>query len=313
MMRLLLMAGSRLPAGMRVGVAVVCLAAVSAHAQLVHAKDGETLPAFEVASVRQDTSGSGNTSISYQNDSYRAENVTLRNLIMNAWQMRSESQLKGGPDQLLNEHFDINAKVSEDDRSRMAKLSREDRSRQNDLILQSMLIDRFGLKVHYETKELPVFALVVTKGGPKFHAAAPDPPPDNAKSAAPPAPGDTPAPSHHSGTSMHIDNKGAELDATDTPVESLARMIAFQSETEGRPVIDKTGLTGNFDYSLKWTPDSMAASAKATDNAATSSDTGASGPSLFTALQDQLGLKLEPEKAPVEILVIDHVEQPSAN
>jgi uncharacterized protein (TIGR03435 family) len=303
----------RLPASLLVALGLVCLGAVSAPAQLVHAKDGEPLPSFDVVSIRQDTSGTGNSSVNYQKDAYRAENVTLRNLIMMAWQMRSSSQIKGGFDQLLDEHFDINAKVSEEDRSRMAKLSYDDRSRQDALILQSMLFDRFQLKVHYETKELPVFALVVAKGGPKFHASAPDPPADIAKSATPPAPGDPPSPSRKQGTWSHSDNKGAELNAFDTPVDSLARMLAYQSETEGRPVVDQTGLTGNFDYSLKWTPDRMSASAKAGDTATSLSDTGASGPSLFTALQDQLGLKLESQKAPVEILVIDHVEPPSAN
>lgn len=312
MLRLLRMAVFRTPRLLRVAMAASCLTAVSAPAQLVHAKDGETLPSFEVASIRQNTSGPSHTSVDYEKDSYRAENVRLKDLIMDAWQLRSNSQIKGAFDQLLDERFDINAKVSEDDRSRMAKLSPEDRSRQDALILQSLLFDRFQLRVHFETKELPVFALVLAKGGPKFHASAPDPPEDAAKSTTPPAPGDTPAPSRKQGTWSHFDNKGAELNAYDTPVDSLASMLAYQAETAGRPVVDKTGLIGNFDYSLKWTPDRMAATVKVSDNV-TTADTGASGPLLFTALQDQLGLKLESQKAPVEILVIDHVEPPSAN
>lgn len=109
---------------------------------------------------------------------------------------------------------------------------------------------------------------------------------------------------------MRVSPKSAELEAHHAEVQALASMIASQSEAEGRLVIDRTGLTGEYDYSIKWTPEWMSARPQQPD---ASPDSDPASPSLLTALRDQLGLKLVPEKAPVQVLVIDHVEPPSAN
>ena len=278
-----------------------------AQSQLIVARPGETLPSFEVASIREDTSGSGNMSINSGKDVYRAENDTLKNLIMNAWEIRSDAQIRGGPEDLLDKHFDVNARISQDDVARMAKLSHEERRRYQSLMLQAMLVDRFGLVTHIETQEKPVFALIVAKGGPKLHAAAADPAVEGAK-----AQGSKDGAGHHQqGMWTTFNQKRAELRAYASTLEGLAATIAFQPEAEGRVVIDKTGLTGKYDYSLQWTPEWMLAQPAAAD--ASSGDSEPGGPSLLTALQDQLGLKLVAEKAPVQVLVIDHVEPPSAN
>ena len=271
--------------------------------QIVQLKPGETMPSFEVASIREDLSGSYHSSISDNGDSYRIENVSLREVIMSAWGARTKSQVLGGPDQLMGERIDINARISEDDMARMKKLPPTDSRRQQYLMLQALLADRFHLKVHIESREMPVFALVLAKAGPKLHASAPAP-------AATDPQADKPKP-HGDGIWMRNNSKHAELNGYRSTIDALASVLSDRPDTEGRFVINKTGLSGNYDYSLQWAPEYL--SARVVNSSTSLADTGPSGPSLFTALEDQLGLKLESEKAPVEVLVIDHVEPPSAN
>ncbi|MGC2637585.1 MAG: TIGR03435 family protein [Acidobacteriaceae bacterium] len=276
--------------------------------QLVMANAGETLPSFEVAAIRPDDSGPYHTALDASNDSYKIENLTLSDLIMTAFGARSRAQVVGGPDKRMGERFDINARISQDDVARLKKMPRQDSERMEQLMLQALLADRFQLKVHNESRELPVFALIVVKGGPKFHASDPPPaemvqPDQAAQDSGKPNP-------HGEGTWMRSDSKHAELKAYRSTMESLASILSNQSETGGRFVIDKTGLAGVYDYSLQWVPEYLAANAKALNSSA---DAGPAGPTLFTALEDQLGLKLESQKAPVEIVVVDHVEEPSAN
>jgi uncharacterized protein (TIGR03435 family) len=147
--------------------------------------------------------------------------------------------------------------------------------KQQAAMLLPFLEDRFKIKAHTETKTLPVYELVVVPSGPKLTQSA--------------AKGD-----HDSGINIH----NQELKATDVSMASLASSLEGQVH---RHVIDKTGLADHFDLTLKWTPD---------DGRDTQAD---SGPSIFTALQEQLGLKLQPAKGPVETLVIDHAEMPSEN
>lgn len=277
------------------------LHALPAQAQLVQVKPGETRPSFEVAAIRPNTSGSGRAHIWHNDNSYRVENVSLRELIRDAWGAASNAQLSGGPDPLLSQRFDINAKISDADTARLGKMPRADSNRQVDLMMQDLLADRFNLKTHIETKDLPVFALTIGKSGAKFHASVP---------VASSVPGQAAEP--HTSFTMRVDNKGADLELTNQTLDTLTGVLARQSELDGRQVLDKTGLSGTFDFSLKWTPEYMYATVHAADNVAVA-DTGAGGPSLFTALEDQLGLKLESEKAPVDVLVIDHIESPSAN
>lgn len=266
--------------------------------QLIIAPPGETLPSFDVAAIREDTSGPSHSSMNNDKDVYRAENVTLKDLIKNAWEIDSNAQIRGGPEDLLGRHFDVNARISQDDVARRAKLSPDERSRDTALMLQSMLIDRFQLKTHVETKELPVFALVIAKGGPKFHASGADPSPDEN------------ATHRGEGTWMRVSPKSAELEAHRVQMQALARMIASEPEAEGRLVVDKTGLSGEYDYKMSWAPEWMSARPRQAD---TSLDSDAAAPALLTALRDQLGLKMVPGKAPLQVLVIDHIEPPSAN
>jgi uncharacterized protein (TIGR03435 family) len=142
-------------------------------------------------------------------------------------------------------------------------------------MLQQLLADRFALRLHRETKEITIYSLIVGKNGPKLKEGG---------SAGPylsrPSPG--------------------RLAGQRASMSSLASALAGNL---GRPVIDNTGLKGGYDFSLEWTADAAPDAVPA--------DT--SGPSLFTALQDQLGLRLESKKAPIEVLIIDRAEKPSPN
>ena len=145
-------------------------------------------------------------------------------------------------------------------------------------MLQALLKDRFNLRVHREMQEMPVYALVVGKNGPKFKESAPDA-----------------IPSGYGG----VNGRNQYRKVTKGTMEDLADGLQVYA---GRPVVDRTGLTGTYDYRMEATPEFRI------NNNPELSDI-----SVFTAVQEQLGLKLEPEKAPIEILVVDHIEKPSAN
>jgi uncharacterized protein (TIGR03435 family) len=161
-------------------------------------------------------------------------------------------------------------------------------------MLQTLLEERFQLKVHRETKELPVFVLTVARSGLKMQPTKEGSclsPRD-----VPSQPGSTPCGPRRvrsgSPTTIAIGGRGMTVPYIFGGI--IGNML-------GGPVVDKTGLQGQFDFTLEWTPGGINAPADAT------------GPSIFTAVEEQLGLKLTSGKGPVEVIVIDHVERPSAN
>lgn len=285
-------------------LAVLALAQ-AAGAQLILPRKGEALPSFEVATVKpssRDLGRSFHTHIWWNDNSYSTENTTLRDLIRAAFNI-SGTQLTGGPDVLLDSRWDINAKIGEEDYARLQKLARDDFNRALPLMLQALLADRFGLKFHTEMRQLPVFDLVVDKDGSKLKPL-PDPAPESAdgardpstsaaRTATPPSPG----------TTTRIGRNQASMSVNGQSLAGLVGMLERQSELDGRIVIDKTGLTGRYTYSLQWSPQRLNARA----------DPEADGPSLFTALREQLGLRLEPSKGPVQIVVLDAVSNPTPN
>ncbi len=160
---------------------------------------------------------------------------------------------------------------------------------------RQILTDRFKLTAHNETRELPAYVLTVAKGGPKFKESKYNP--------------DNRGPVHGSGRFSMSRGKLSGQEA------EMPFIVSILSRELGRTVIDRTGLTGKYEITLQWTPDGDAAPpARATDSApgAPPSPTD-SGPSIFTAIQEQLGLKLESSKGPVPVLVIDHIERPAEN
>jgi uncharacterized protein (TIGR03435 family) len=245
-------------------------------------------PTYDVVSIKQNKSGSGSMSIGGEANSFKGTNLTLTDLLINSYDIRAEL-IYGLPAWTRSARFDIYAKIVNPDMEQMHKLTIEQRR----AMLLAVLKDRFHLQAHLETKTLPVFDLTVAKGGPKFTGA-------------------TGADTHAAmvknglttGGSMLVNN--GELTANAVPLSSLTYSLSGEV---GRTIIDKTGLTGKYDFELKWTPERAAASGA--DNGQTDDQNSAS--SLFTALQEQLGLKLQSSKGPVETLVVDHVEMPSEN
>jgi len=188
-------------------------------------------------------------------------------------------QIVGGPSWLGSDRYDITAKPEGAATSDQVKV-----------MMQALLKDRFQLQFHRETKELPTYALVVAKGGPKVHASEEVSGSDKPK-----------------GMRRQMMGRG-QFTLEGAPMSAFAEQLA---RVLGRSVIDKTGLTGNYDVKLEYTPDDTGMMKGPREDAPAPAD--ASGISIFTALQDQLGLKLESTKGPVEILVIDRAEKPSEN
>jgi uncharacterized protein (TIGR03435 family) len=186
--------------------------------------------------------------------------------------------------------FDIEAKLDEGDVSSFQSLDVDQRG----LILQALLADRFRLKIHREIKELPVYALIAAKDGPKLRETSPDHVPAGAIKGF--------------GGSVTRGGPG-QLTVGWLTMPYFARLLSQQMD---RIVVDKTGLTGHYDFKLDWAPDGGAVPVIDTSNGA-SVPPDPAGPSIFKAVQEQLGLKLEPQNGPLEVIVIDHVEEPSAN
>ena len=263
------------------------------HAPRVRAQSPQAattaLPSFEVASIKPSRPDDSMVKMLFTRSGLSAENFTVHGFIRTAYNVQ-ENQILGGPGWLNSEKYDVEAKV--DSAVAQQHTSPDDRR----LALQQLLADRFKLKLHRETRELPVYELVVTRSGPKFREAKPgDTYADGAKrhDGQPIGPG------------IWLLGRG-DLAGQGMPLSALILILSRQLD---RPILDKTGLTSNYDYKLQWSPEES--HAPSNDQETVSPDSPA--PSVFVAIQEQLGLKLEPRKAPVEVLVIDHVERPSEN
>jgi uncharacterized protein (TIGR03435 family) len=248
-------------------------------------------PAFDVISVKQNKSGSGGMSMSGVSDSFKGTNLNLSNLIMNSYHLTSDDLIFGLPGWTRSAHFDVDAKIVNPDKQVIDKLTDDQRK----AMILDILKERFHFRAHLETKTLPVYDLVLAKSGPKFTGGKRD-----ADTAAGMAKRGITA---SNGTMIVYDG---EITAGGVPVSSLVFSL---TGAVGRTVIDKTGLTGNYDFELKWTPEHGDQPSADSGQA----DAQNSGPSIFTALEEQLGLKLQSAKGPVQTLVIDHVEMPSEN
>ena len=288
--RFVVCAAAVLAIGVPVGFGV--LHAMQAPSELVHASSGP-LPTFEVASIKPNHDSRPGRMIGMMPTGFTAKHASLKDLISFAYGTRGDDQLIGAPSWATSEFFDIETKVSEADVEAGKKLSMEQKRNQLCLMVQSLLADRFALKANIETRELPVYALVVAKGGIKMKQVRPDPPPP---------PGTQPPPG---AVLPRLLKTGNQYTATAFPVEEFSHFLSHFDELGNHVVVNETGLTGNYDFVLSGVGmGSIEGNHEAADE---------SGTSIFTALQEQLGLKLEPRKAPVEVLIVDHAEQPSAN
>lgn len=243
------------------------------------------VPTFATASLKPDKS-SDRVGLMFTPNGMTATNVPLQMLLREAYKVEDD-RISGAPSWVKSEKYDLQAKVDTDHTDQPQEPSIE----RYQLMLQSLLAERFKLKLHWETKNLPVFELVVAKDGFKLHESKTDPPG---------------SPSPHA---FRVTSKG-QLAAQGVPVSLLVRLL---SEQVGHTVVDKTGLAGSYEFTLQWKPDDSAASQTPTFGGAQGTAGTASGPSIFTAIQEQLGLELEPHEVPMEVLVIDHVEKPVEN
>ena len=274
----------------------------AAYGQLLHPVS--PMPSFAVVSVRatdpsRELSGGG-TDL----DSYRADRTTIDQVIDYAFGLGFEHELVNAPAWVRQDRFDIQGKLDDEQVANLRKPSRNDHEEQMRLMVQSMLAERFQLKYHFETRELPVYVLEVAKSGlkcprdttsppaisdpsrPRFRwSAAPEPPP-------PPPGWHPPSPSEHK-----VQMQALSMRTKGWPFWLLVTSLGHQPELEGRPLIDKTGLEGSYDCQLSW-------SQAGSDGA---------GQFFFSAVRDQLGLTIQPAKGPVEVLVIDSIGRPSAN
>ncbi|HEX5284942.1 MAG TPA: TIGR03435 family protein [Bryocella sp.] len=181
-------------------------------------------------------------------------------------------------------------------------------------MLQSLLADRFHLKLHFETRILTVYALVVAKPDPDLvESTSQSESSDSAEPTAQESPLSIRLPSKpedlRRGILVLYTGQSAQMTAKYASLDDLAHWFAGYSEVGGRPVINQTGLTGLYDFTLRWTRQSLAATPQPGSSDAASSD----APPLFAALPDQLGLRLKTAKAPVEVILIDHTDPPTDN
>ena len=201
-------------------------------------------PSFEVASIKPNRSGDLRMMISSQPGRYAATGVTTKRLIDQAYGIK-DFQISGGPSWVSSDRYDVDAKVEDSVVTELQKLPPNQRGEQLRAMLQSLLADRFKLKVSHTAKDGPIYALVVTKTGPKLHEAKPgDTYPDGIK-----GPDGRPV----GGAGMMRMGPG-QLIGQGLPMASMAALLSQQL---GRTVMDQTGLKGNYDFTLQWTPDQM--------------------------------------------------------
>jgi uncharacterized protein (TIGR03435 family) len=245
--------------------------------------------AFDAVTVRVNTSGDTRLSISTRGRTYTATNAPLRSIILQAYNLSFEAfRLQGGPSWIRTDRFDIVATIPDNATSRQVPS-----------MLQALLAERFKLTVHTETREVPIYELVVARNdgrpGAGLRPTVFDCDATPAAAAAPPKVAADARP-----------NCGMDIGLAGIPIraagQDLGGLTAGLAQFVDRRVVDKTGLSGRFDFELKF----------ATDTRGAAVDTQSDAPSIFTALQEQLGLKLDSARGPVEIVVIDSIERLSA-
>ena len=245
--------------------------------QATPAPAAEERPAFEVAAIKPAKPGDGNRSWDSYTDLLTIENFNLKDLVVAAYGLKSNSQVLGGPGWMDKKHFDIAAKVDDTEVAKIRAMPRAERSREWHLMLQSLLADRFQLKAKEDVRKMPVLALAVAKSGAKLKPSTPS-----------------------EQNSSHLSSHNGDLTATGVSMESFAEFIGRLPESGDRMVVDRTGLTGEYDFGMKWNW-----------NEDDGNTQDATDPGLFTALQEQLGLMLKSRKAPVKVVIVEAAGEPA--
>jgi uncharacterized protein (TIGR03435 family) len=247
---------------------------------------------FDVVSVKLHNPDNQESRMKLTPDGVRLSNLPVQDLIVQTYGLVLSDQIVGLPNWANSQRFDIEAKVASSDVAAFRKLTLD----QVRSMARPILTDRFKLASHEERRVLPLYALVVAKDGSKLT-------PSTLSGQDGDAGGTTRAgviQMRHAASANGRTVGVNELTARGVSMDRLASTLSQQGL--GRVVLDNTALTGRFDFKLSWASDSVAAGTDAPDT---------SGPSIFTAVSEQLGLKLEPQKGPVPVLVIDHIEAPS--
>jgi uncharacterized protein (TIGR03435 family) len=225
-------------------------------------------PSFAVATIKPHDPASQHQGFNAEGDRFTIRNESVANLMSFAYSVHPR-QFVDAPDSLFHDRYDIAGTTD---------TPGEPSLRQQQEMIQKLLADRFGLKFHHEKRELPVFAIQIVKSGAKLKAASdPNAQPD-----------------------QEGNGHGTEQTITYTS-SSISDFIMGEQFFVDRPLVDQTGLSGRYDFSIHYTYDE----ARSTDPNAP--------PGLFTAVQEQLGLKFQPTKESIDVFVIDHVDKPSAN
>jgi uncharacterized protein (TIGR03435 family) len=270
-----------------------CVALFSAPRGLAQqAAEPTERPSFAVASIKPSNPNAGGPMINLPlGGRFSASNVTLHFLIEFAYDL-SDDKISGGPNWIDSKRYDVDANSDPPFGGEFRKMTDEERKEyfhQLRLRLQSLLADRFQLKISHGTKDMSVYDLVVAKNGPKLKGA------------------------QGPGPKLHVAQN--ELDLSGANMEDLAGVL---SDLTRRSVIDRTGLTGRYDIKLEFTPDSLGPGPGGPPGAGTASglqppSAESTGPTLLTALQEQLGLKLESHKGPADVVNVDSAQLPSEN
>jgi uncharacterized protein (TIGR03435 family) len=238
-------------------------------------------PSFDVVTIKPGDPNRKGINIGFQGRHFRAINFTVENMIALSYGLHA-NQIVGAPDWLATDRFDIDG---------VPDVEGVPSQKQQNIMLQKLLADRFKLVLHHEKKELPVYAITVARGGPKLTKSTVGP---------------------NDGIGFGFRKLG-ELTVRNMTIADFA--VWFQGSVTDKPIVDQTGLTDRYDFTLSWTPDeSQFAQFRGIGvNLTPPPDDPNAPPGLYTAFQEQLGLKLEPVKAPDDVIVIDHIEKPSAN
>jgi bla regulator protein blaR1 len=254
---------------------------------LLHAGSGPLL-SFEVATIKPSSEDKTSFWIRMSPEDFATKHTSVKDLIKYAYHIKSNDQILGSPAWINSQFFDIEAKAGESEIAGLAKLPFDQRMDESSLMVQSLLAERFRFSAHFEARELPVYDLTVAKGGPRLKEVVADPFPP---AGTPPPPG-----AHLTGIGMRT---AGHITGSAVPMRMMTDWLSNFDELGNRVVMDDTGLKGTYDFTL--------------DGVSMGPSQDPSVTSIFTALQEQLGLKLVPRRATIEVLVVDHVEEPSPN
>jgi uncharacterized protein (TIGR03435 family) len=276
-------------------IALTCTMAIAQAGPVSGATPAPTAsaaPAFDVATIKPHAGRMTMMGLRYQPDGF-AGTVTLPMLVQYAYGLQTEDQVSAAPDWAKNEWFEIQAKISAADIAELQKLSPTESNARRVLMMRALLTERFKLNAHSGTKQVPVYELVVARGGSKLKDAATD-----------------------TNDSLEKGKDGKPLTGyihflKDTSVAqgysmtSLASLLSQPVAGVGRPVLDKTGLTSTYDFTINW---SVYSAGAGRGLGSTEDDTA----SIFGALQE-LGLKLQPSTGTIDTIIIEHVDHPTAD